>query len=84
MTWTSGHNRGFTTDEATGLKRSPEILASDLTGFLECIASYLPFDYVADKLNNESTYMKSVWTIINEIFDAEINTSHYLDYGCSQ
>ena len=81
VTWSNETNRGFLTNEASGLKRSPEILASDLSGFLDCLGSYMPFDYVADKLNNESTCMSSVWKIVYEIYDAEIDTSHYLDYA---
>ena len=57
LTWTNGENRGFTNNEASGLKRTPALLASDLDGFLECLAGYMPFDYVADKLVTESTSM---------------------------
>ena len=79
--WTNGPNRGFTETETSGLKRSPTILASDLESFLECLASYLPFDYIADKLNAESSNMRTVWAIIYEVYDAEISTTHYLDYA---
>ena len=81
ISWSQDENRGFTTPEITGLKRSPEMLASDLDGFLSSIASYLPFDYIADKLIAQSTDMKSVWAILYEIYDAEITTTHYLDYA---
>ena len=63
------------------MKRNPATLAADLTGFLACLGSYLPFDYDADKINNESTDMESVWCTVYEIYDAEINTVHYLDYA---
>ena len=81
VVWSQELNRGFSVNETTGLKRTPEELASDLEGFLECLASYLPFDYVPDKLLQESTNMSSVWSIIYDIYDVEINTSHYLDYA---
>ena len=81
VTWTSGLNRGFTANETTGLKRTPAVLAADLDGLLECLGSYLPFDYVAEKLKMETTDMKSAWAIIYEIYDAEIDTAHYLDYA---
>ena len=81
LTWNSTNNRGFTATEPTGLKRSPAVLAEDLGGFLDCIASYLPHDYVADKLRNESTSLDSVWNILYEIYDAEVDTTHYLDYA---
>ena len=81
MTWSNDRNRGFITDEPSGLKRTPEVLASDLDGFLSTIASYLPFDYIAEKLITQSTNMLTVWSIIYELYDAEISTSHYLDYA---
>ena len=46
MTWSNGENRGFITAERSGVKQKPEILASDLNGFLSTSASYLLFDYV--------------------------------------
>ena len=70
-----------TTWETNGLKRDPQTLASDLNGFLSCLGSYFPFDYVADKLINETTCLDSAWTIVYEIYDAEIDTSTYLDYA---
>ena len=80
-TWDSSHNRGFTTEESTGLKRDVETLAADLEGFLDCLGSYCPFDYVGEKLKNESTSISSVWDILYEIYDLEITTSNFLDYA---
>ena len=45
LTWGPMGNRGF---QAEGLKRSPEILASDLEGFLQCSSGNLHFDYVSE------------------------------------
>ena len=70
ISWTDGTNRGFTANEQSGLKRTPSVLAADLEGLLECLGSYLPFDYVSDKLKSESTDMNSAWAIIYEIYDA--------------
>ena len=80
LTWGPMGNRGFQA-ETEGLKRSPEILASDLDGFLQCLSGYLPFDYVSEKLLSEATSMKTTWNIIYEIYDVEINTTHFLDYA---
>ena len=80
LIWDSSETRGFTVDERTGLKRTPELLAADLEGFLQCIGSYLPFDYVSDKLLTETTSLESVWDVIYEIYDVEINSTHFLDY----
>ena len=81
ITWDNSANRGFTRNETSGLKRDPQTLASDLSGFLSCLGSYLPFDYVADKLITETSSLDSAWEIIYEIYDAEIDTSTYLDYA---
>ena len=81
LRWSNEINRGFTTTETSGLKRNPTVLAADLDSFLECLAGFLPFDYVAEKLKAETTNMKTVWAIIYEIYDAEISTNHYLDYA---
>ena len=78
--WDQTANRGLT-QEQTGLKRNPETLASDLEGFLDSVASYLPFDYVADKLRSETTDIQSVWSVVYEIYDAELTTTNYLDYA---
>ena len=78
--WDNSLSRGFIENESTGLKRSPKILAADLEGFLSCLASYLPFDYVEQKLNNESTDINKVWEIVYEIYDAELNTVNFLDF----
>ena len=80
LRWGPSEDRGFRT-ETTGLKRSAEVLASDLDGFLESITSYLPFDYVSDSLKTRARCMKDVWDIIYEIYDAELDTNHYLDYA---
>ena len=79
--WNSTLNHGFTTAEQTGLKRDPPTLSADLDGFLDCIGSYLPFDYVGEKLRAESTGIDSVWNILYDIYDAEITTTNFMDYA---
>ena len=81
ITWSSQENRGFTDSERTGLKRSPEILAADLDSLLECLVGFLLFDYVSEKLKSESISVKTAFEIIYEIYDAEIDTTNYLDYA---
>ena len=81
LKWDNSQNRGFTVNEETGLKRSPASLASDLDGILSTIGTYLPFDYVTEKLISETTDLDSVWALIYEIYDAELVTSNYLDYA---
>ena len=80
-TWDNTENRGFTETENTGLKRSPVVLAADLSSFLACLGGYLPFDYVTEKLNAETSDMNSVWKIVYEIYDAEINTVNFLEFA---
>ena len=81
LTWTTSADHGFTVNEQTGLKRNPQMLSADLDGFLETISSYLPFDYISDKLKTETTCMRDVWDILYEVYDAELSTTHYLDYA---
>ena len=80
-TWDSSATRGFTQAETTGLKRDPATLAADLEGFLDCVGSYCPFDYVGEKLKNETNGIKSVWDALYEIYDLEITTSNFMDYA---
>ena len=81
VTWsTDPTNRGFPA-ETDGLKRSSEILSNDLEGFLNTLAGYLPFDYVADKLCSETSSLKSVLQVIYEIYDLELTTTNFLDYA---
>ena len=79
--WDNSRHRGFTSSETSGLKRDPKTLAADLDSFLACLGSYLPFDYVAEKLNSETTNLDTAWEIIYEIYDAEIDATTYLDYA---
>ena len=58
--WNNTQDRGFTEPEETGLKRDIPTLIADLDGFLDCVGSFLPFDYISDKLKAEST-SKSLW-----------------------
>ena len=79
--WDRSENRGFRAAETSGLKRDIETLIADLDGFLECLASYLPFDYVGEKLKQESVDIASAWAIIYEVYDAELTTTNFLDYA---
>ena len=79
--WDASINRGFTTDEPTGLRRDPETLAADLEGFLDCVGSYTPFDYLSDKLKAESNNIQSVWDILYETYDVELSTTNFMDYA---
>ena len=40
ISWTNELNRGFIRAETSGLKREPDMLASDLNGFLSTIATW--------------------------------------------
>ena len=79
--WDNSPTKGFTAPETTGLKRDTQTLAADLDGFLDCVGSFLPFDYVGEKLRQESTDISSVWDIIYEVYDVELTTSNFLDYA---
>ena len=80
-TWDVTATRGFITAEPTGLKRDPETLRADLDGFLDCVGSFTPFDYLGDKLKAESTGIESVWGILYETYDVELTTTNFMDYA---
>ena len=80
-TWDTSASRGFINPETTGLKRDPQTLAADLDGFLDCIGSYTPFDYLGEKLKKESTNIDTVWELLYEVYDVEINTTNFMDYA---
>ena len=72
-----GH--GFT-DETTGQKRTKQAIKADLEGFFDTLASYMPYDYVSSKCMKETKCINDVWSIIYEIYDAEVNPDSFLSY----
>ena len=52
--WDSSANMDFQEPETTGLKCDTATLAADLEGLLDCVGSYCLFDYVGEKLKNET------------------------------
>ena len=73
-------NHGFVA-EAGGLKRSAAAKKDDLAGFYSLIGSYMPFDYVSQKLMNEATNIDKVKEIVFEIYDVELNAASFLDFA---
>ena len=73
-------NHGFEA-EAGGLKRSAAAKKDDLAGFYSLIGSYMPFDYVSQKLMNEATNIDKVKEIVFEIYDVELNAASFLDFA---
>ena len=73
-------NHGFVA-EAAGLKRSAAAKKEDLAGFYSLIGSYMPFDYVSQKLMNEATNINKVKEIVFEIYDVELNAASFLDFA---
>ena len=73
-------NYGFE-EEASGAKRSAAVLKEDLLGFFATVAGFMPNDYVHDKLVSETTCVEDVWTIVYEIFDADIHPGKFLGFA---
>ena len=48
---------------------------------MECLGGFSPLDYVSEKIKLESTNVKTAFEISYEIYDAEIDTTNYLDYA---
>ena len=79
-TWDNSPTRGFSA-ENSGLNRDIPTLVADLEGFLNCVASFLPFDYIGEKLKLETNNINQVWDVLYEVYDAELTTTNFLDYG---
>ena len=71
-------NYGFD-DEEEGLRRSAEDLTEDLNVFLNLISGYLPFSFLKEKLETETTSMESVWDMIFEVYGHEVTQDSFLN-----
>ena len=80
--WDNSPTRGLRA-ETDGLQRDVPTLVSDLEGFLDCVASFLPFDYISEKLKQESTSISSVWDLTNtsSLVATCLPIKLYIQYG---
>ena len=70
---------GFADEGANShLKRTKAQLKSDCSMFLETLASYLPDDYLVEKISKNTKDMAGVWEIIESYYGVQISSETFL------
>ena len=70
---------GFTDEPDTSdLKRTKAQLKEDCKMFLETLASYVPDDYLVEKISKTTEDMDGVWTILEQYYGISINSDTFL------
>ena len=73
------HNWGFTAEaDNTVTQRSASQMRADCHMFLDTFASYLPDDYVVEKLTKNTTNMADVWRIVDEFYGVTLSSDTFL------
>ena len=65
----------------TTLRRTAAQLKLDLVAFLHLTAAYLPFSYVTERFEKNTTSFQDVFRVIAELYDAEISCDSFLDFA---
>ena len=60
-------NYGFQA-ETVGLQRAAPEIKEDLEVFLNLISGFLPFSFLRERLEKNTTSMKDVWNLIFEVY----------------
>ena len=72
-------NWGFEDEPDTSdLKRKADQLKQDCMMFLETLASYLPDDYLVEKISSSTEDMAGVWEIIEQYYGIALNSDTFL------
>ena len=70
---------GFTAEpEDSTLKRQPAELESDCNMFLNTLASYVPDDYIVEKILKNTTNIASIWKIIDDFYGVSLSSETFL------
>ena len=79
-TWNvAAEDWGFDNEPATSqLKRTKAQLKSDCSMFLETLASYLPCDYLVEKITRTTTSMAGVWELIDQFYGIQLTSETFL------
>ena len=80
-TWTmTAEHWGFAEETAeTSLKRSKAEMKSDCLMFLETLASYLPDDYLVEKITKSTGKLADVWTVIDSYYGVTLSSNTFLE-----
>ena len=72
-------NWGFTPEAADSqLKRTAEELKSDCNMFLETLASFLPDDYLVEKIIRNTSKLADIWRILEDFYGVTLNSETFL------
>ena len=72
-------NWGFAAEpETSQLKRTPAELKSDCNMFLETLASFVPSDYLVEKITKNTSSIATIWTILDDYYGTTLNSETYL------
>ena len=73
-------NWGFAAETAeNSLKRSKEDMKSDCLMFLETLASYLPDDYLVEKITKSTGKLADVWSVIDSYYGVTLSSDTFLE-----
>ena len=72
-------NWGFEAEAATSvLKRTAEEVKSDCSMFLDTLSSFVPDDYLVEKIVKNTSKLANIWTILEDYFGVALNSETYL------
>ena len=70
---------GFAAEpETSQTKRTGAQMQADCLMFLETLSSYLPDDYLVEKITKNSEDLASVWTIVDDFYGVTLNSETFL------
>ena len=70
---------GFVAEADTSiLKRTAAEVKSDCAMFLDTLSSYVPDDYLVEKITKNTSKMADIWRILEDYFGVALNSETYL------
>ena len=74
------NNWGFQAETAeSSLKRSPAEMKSDCLMFLETLASYLPDDYLVERITKNTGKLEDVWRVVEDYYGVTLSSDTFLE-----
>ena len=72
-------NWGFTAEpETSQLKRTAPEIKSDCNMFLETLASFVPSDYLIEKITKNTSSIATIWNVLDDFYGTSLNSETYL------
>ena len=81
VVWNMAENNwGFQAETAeSSLKRSPAEMKSDCLMFLETLASYLPDDYLVERITKNTGKLEDVWRVVEDYYGVTLSSDTFLE-----